>query len=138
MVLSTCGLSPAEGGHADPHRRPARQDPPHRDDHPRRESCSRTHLGRPQYLAWVYQRPGRRPGLRYTGGHWHYNWANDTCRTTVLNGIVWVAGLEVPPGGVSSKAPTMEELLENQEYPQPEKFDLDRVRKTVEEWHPAK
>ena len=55
-------------------------------------------------------RPDGGRGFGFTGGHWHWNWANDNFRKVVLNGIVWVAKLEVPPDGVSSKTPTLEDL----------------------------
>ena len=37
----------------------------------------------------------------FTGGHWHWNWADPNCRKLVLNAIVWVAHGEVPAGGVA-------------------------------------
>jgi len=90
--------------------------------------------GQPEHVGWVYQRPGGGRGFGFTGGHWHWNWGNDGFRTTVLNAIVWTAGLDVPPGGVPSKTPTLEELEANQDYPKPKKFDTERVKKMLEEW----
>ena len=94
----------------------------------------RARMGMAEDLAWAYQRPDGGRGFGFTGGHWHWNWANPTFRTAVLNGIVWVAGLEVPPGGVPSQAPTLAELLEHQDFPQPEHFDLNRVQKLIDGW----
>jgi hypothetical protein len=50
------------------------------------------------------------------------------------NAIVWVAGLEVPPGGVRSKAATLEELEANQDYPRPEQFDRGQVEEILKKW----
>ena len=50
--------------------------------------------GEPQHLFWVAERKeGGGRGFGITGGHFHKNWAEDTFRKGVLNGIVWIAGL---------------------------------------------
>lgn len=56
----------------------------------------------PQALLWTYDRPGGGRGFGFTGGHYHKNWADENFRKVVLNAIVWVAGGEVPEGGVPS------------------------------------
>jgi hypothetical protein len=76
----------------------------------------RAEKGQPQHLMWVRRRPDGGRGFGFTGGHWQWNWAQDSFRTAVLNGIVWIAGLDVPAGGVPSKTPTLEELQANQDY----------------------
>jgi type 1 glutamine amidotransferase len=88
--------------------------------------------GMPEHLCWVRERPDGGRGFGFTGGHFHWNWACDPFRTVVLNGIVWTAGLEVPAGGVPSKTPTYEELLLNQDEPQPANFNADGIRKLLE------
>jgi hypothetical protein len=40
----------------------------------------------------------------------HANLADDNFRTLLLNAVAWVTGLEVPTGGVPSKAPSVKEL----------------------------
>jgi hypothetical protein len=87
--------------------------------------------GMPEHLAWACQRPDGGRGFGFTGGHFHWNWGCDSFRTAVLNGIVWTAGLEVPAGGVPSKTPTYEELLENQDKPQPANFNAAEVKKML-------
>jgi hypothetical protein len=52
----------------------------------------------------------------------------------VLNALVWIVGLEVPPGGVPSKTPTFEELEENQDYPRPDNFDRKRWQDLLDTW----
>jgi len=95
----------------------------------------RARKGMAEHVGWAYQRPDGGRGFGFTGGHDHWNWANDGFRTAVLNGIVWIAGLDVPAGGVPSKTPTMEELLENQDYPQPKNFNLKRIQEMIDRWH---
>jgi type 1 glutamine amidotransferase len=95
--------------------------------------------GMPEHLAWTFERPDGGRGVGFTGGHWHWNWANDNFRKTVLNAIVWAAHLEVPASGVSSKAPTMEQLMENQEFPVSAAFEQQRsqIEKLLQEWKEA-
>jgi hypothetical protein len=75
----------------------------------------RSRKGLPEHLAWVYDRPGGGRGFGFTGGHFHWCWSNDDYRKLVLNGIAWSAGFEIPGQGISSRTPTYEELLENQD-----------------------
>ena len=90
--------------------------------------------GMPEHVGWVRQRPDGGRGFGFTGGHWQWNWANDGFRTLVVNGIVWVAGLDVPAGGVKSKTPTLEELEVNQDFPQPKNFDREKIRELIKSW----
>ena len=95
----------------------------------------RARKGMPEHVAWAYERPGGGRGFGFTGGHWHYNWAHDDFRKIVLNALVWICGLEVPPNGVQSKTPTIEELEADQDYPKPANYDTDRIRRLIEEWN---
>lgn len=70
-------------------------------------------LGIPQTLMWGVERKDGGRGVGFTGGHWHYNWAIEDYRRTVLNAMVWVAGLDVPEGGVQSLPLTEEDLNQN-------------------------
>ena len=85
----------------------------------------------PEHVCWVCQRPDGGRGFGFTGAHCHWNWACDSFRTVVLNGIVWTAGLDVPAGGVPSKTPSYEDLLLNLK-PKPAKFKPESVRKLLE------
>ena len=103
-----------------------RRDGPHSGNpHVRKEK------GKPQHVMWVRQRPDGGRGMGFTGGHWHWSWADDNFRTAVLNGIVWTAGLDVPDGGVPSKTPTLEELKENQDYPPRGKFTQEQAERML-------
>lgn len=94
----------------------------------------------PQHVGWAFQRPGNGRGFGFTGGHNHWNWAHPEFRQTLLNAIVWCAGLEVPEDGVPSNPVTFEEILRNQDEPTPEKWqrnpwNMEKVREVVEEWN---
>ena len=66
----------------------------------------------PQYVAWCFPRPAGGRAFGFTGGHFHWSWANDQARKMVLNGILWSAGAAVPGKGVTSKTPDAARLLE--------------------------
>jgi type 1 glutamine amidotransferase len=66
-------------------------------------------------VAWAMQRSKEQGGGRgfcTTCGHFYDNWKNDAFRKTVLNGIVWSAGVEVPEKGVEAAFIPREELKE--------------------------
>jgi hypothetical protein len=58
--------------------------------------------GRAETLLWVHERADGGRAFGCTGGHFHANWADDAFRMAVLNALVWIAGVEVPSGGVAS------------------------------------
>ena len=62
---------------------------------------------------WASTRDHDGRGFGCTGAHYHFNWGQDDFRKTILNAIVWIAHVEVPANGVTSKTPTAAELLEN-------------------------
>ncbi len=59
-------------------------------------------------VAWAVERKDGGRGFGTTGGHFFQNWWDDNFRRTILNAIVWTAGVDVPTGGVVS---TMEEPI---------------------------
>ncbi len=87
----------------------SRPDGPHEGNPGVRAAVQR---GEPQVVAWASERPDGGRGFGFTGGHYHHNWGNDNMRKVVLNGILWVAKVEVPPDGVSSIV-TAAELTQN-------------------------
>ena len=94
----------------------------------------------PQHVGWAFQRPGKGRGFGFTGGHNHWNWAHPEYRQTLLNAIVWCAGLEVPENGVRSNPVTMTEIYRNQSDAKPKNWsrghwNLDKVEKVVAEWN---
>lgn len=69
--------------------------------------------GREEIMMWAVERNDGGRGFGFTGGHFHVNWANDDFRKVVLNALLWLAKVDVPPGGLESAAVSDEELLEN-------------------------
>lgn len=61
--------------------------------------------GRSEVLMWALERADGGRGIGMSGGHFHANWAIDPFRVAVLNALVWVSGVTVPPGGVASSVP---------------------------------
>ena len=59
--------------------------------------------GKDYPIGWVYERPGARGkggrSFGFVGGHFHANFGERPFRQALVNGILWTAGLEVPPGG---------------------------------------
>jgi Trehalose utilisation len=70
------------------------------------------HMGEPEHLMWVYQRPDGGRGFGFTGAHFHKNWGDDNFRKVMLNALLWIAKVEVPAEGVSSTL-SAEELAAN-------------------------
>ena len=50
-------------------------------------------------FAWVYERPDGGRSFGFLGGHFHENFGNEAFRRMIVNGILWTARVEVPPGG---------------------------------------
>lgn len=91
-----------------------------------------------QHVVWVAEREGGR-GFGCTGGHFHFNWASDEFRKSILNSIVWIAHLDVPPDGVSSKTPTVDDLLANLDPKrQPANFSKEDLQKRIERMNSQK
>ncbi len=93
----------------------------------------RARTGMAEVVGWVYERPGGGRGFGFTGMHTHWNWAQDSFRTSVLNSIVWIAGAEVPADGVPSKTPTLEDLEADLGQPRPARFNAEAIRKQIEQ-----
>ncbi|MEZ6140469.1 MAG: ThuA domain-containing protein [Zavarzinella sp.] len=72
-------------------------------DNTRRTEAARMHPGRPEHVAWTYERKDGGRGFGFTGGHFHRNWGDENFRKLVVNAILWSAKVEVPEGGASVK-----------------------------------
>jgi type 1 glutamine amidotransferase len=57
--------------------------------------------GKPETMMWVYERPGGGRSFGFTGGHTHANWGDPNQRKIMLNALLWIAKVEVPPQGVN-------------------------------------
>jgi trehalose utilization protein len=56
--------------------------------------------GKVETMMWVYERPDGGRSFGFTGGHTHTNWGDVNQRKVVLNALLWIAKIEVPPNGV--------------------------------------
>jgi hypothetical protein len=73
-----------------------------------------------QHVVWVTENEGGAGrGFGFTGAHFHANWADDNFRKVGLNAVAWIAGLEIPEGGVPSTTPDKAELDANQDEAKP-------------------
>jgi type 1 glutamine amidotransferase len=77
----------------------SRADGPHEGNPAVRAAVAKGDL---QTVAWAGERADGGRGFGFTGGHYHRNWGDENVRKLVLNGILWVAKVEVPPDGVNS------------------------------------
>jgi type 1 glutamine amidotransferase len=83
--------------------------------------------GEPQHVAWAYERPDGGRGFGFTGGHFHWNWADRNFRRLMLNAIVWAARGEVPGNGVDVQALDLAAMEANQDFPKPADFDPEKI-----------
>ncbi|WP_162273163.1 ThuA domain-containing protein [Rubripirellula obstinata] len=82
-----------------------------------------------QTVAWAYERPDSGRSFGFTGGHYHWNWANQDILRLVTNAIRWTAVQSIPDDG--SKLETAIEfsgLLENQDFDPPPNFNPDAIK----------
>jgi len=92
----------------------------------------RSRKGMPEHVAWVYERPGGGRGFGCTGGHTHWNYANDNYRKLLLNAICWIAGVDVPPDGVPAPRPTAEEMEANLAGERPRDWTPEKTARMIE------
>lgn len=58
---------------------------------------------REELIAWTYDRPDGGRSFAFTAADWHPNWEVESVRRTVINGILWTAGIKIPQGGAPVK-----------------------------------
>jgi type 1 glutamine amidotransferase len=87
---------------------------------------------RPEHVLWLSENENGSRGFGSTGGHVHWNWAQDDWRNVVLNSVVWIAKGEVPEGGVDSKRPTLDEMMLNNDEKVPDNFDKAATQKRID------
>jgi len=68
--------------------------------------------GQQESMMWVFERPAGGRGLGFTGGHTHANWGDVNQRRIFLNGLLWLAKIDVPAQGVVDHI-TAEDLTQN-------------------------
>jgi hypothetical protein len=57
------------------------------------------HPGRAETVAWAYERSDGGRSFGFTGAHFHQNWGTEPFRRTVVNGLLWILGRDVPENG---------------------------------------
>lgn len=84
-----------------------------------------------QHVAWASENKNGGRGFGFTGGHDHWNWGDPNFRKLMLNAIAWTAKIEVPANGVENAPVNLEQLEANQDFPQPQNFDREGVKKRL-------
>ena len=83
----------------------------------------------PQHVAWAVERDDGGRGFGFTGGHVHWNWANQDFRKLVLNAIAWCAKVDVPRAGISDQPKTLADMESNHDEEVPAGFDREAIRR---------
>ena len=65
--------------------------------------------GRPETVAWAYERPDGGRSFGFSGMHYHSNWELPACRRVIAQGLLWTLKMPVPREGVAVDVP--EEVL---------------------------
>jgi hypothetical protein len=60
---------------------------------------AKQHSGRPEVMAWAYERRTGARSFSFTGCDLHQNWASENQRRLIVNGILWTAKIDSPKGG---------------------------------------
>jgi type 1 glutamine amidotransferase len=68
-------------------------------DNTRGTPAAKEYPGRPEVLAWAFDRADGGRSFGFTGGHFHKNWGDENFRRLVVNSILWSAKVDVPAGG---------------------------------------
>ena len=76
--------------------------------------------GKAETMMWAYERPDGGRSFGFTGGHTHANWGDANQRKVMLNALLWIAKIDVPPRGVVDKI-TAEDLTKNLDEKPPRK-----------------
>lgn len=92
----------------------------------------RSRKGMAEHVAWACEREDGGRGFGFTGGHVHWNYAQNQLRTLLLNALCWIAKVEVPPEGVQTRTPTAEEMEANLEGPRPPRWKTDQTQRIID------
>jgi len=93
----------------------------------------RARVGMPEHVAWAFQRPDGGRGFGCTGGHTHWVYAQNDFRKLMLNALCWIAKVEVPPTGVPTPTPTVEEMEAYLQGKRPKNWTAEKTRQTIEQ-----
>jgi type 1 glutamine amidotransferase len=92
----------------------------------------RARKGMAEHVAWAYERPDGGRGFGCTGGHVHWNYAQNDLRKLLLNAFCWIARVEVPPEGVLTPTPTAEEMEANLPVPRPKNWTREQTQRIID------
>jgi type 1 glutamine amidotransferase len=92
----------------------------------------RARKGMAEHVAWAYERADGGRGFGCTGGHDHWNYAQNDLRKLLLNAFCWLAKVEVPADGVSTPTPTAEEMEANLLGQRPQNWTREQTQKTID------
>lgn len=92
----------------------------------------RARKGMSEHVAWACERPDGGRGFGCTGGHTHWVYAQNDFRKLMLNAVCWIARVEVPPAGVPTWTPTVEEMESGLEGERPQDWTAERTRGIIE------
>ncbi len=90
-------------------------------DKTRTNPDAKKHIGRAEVMAWAYERPEGGRGFAFTGADLHKNWAEESQRKLVVNGILWSAGMKIPKQGapVAFDEANLQRNLDKKDAPKP-------------------
>ncbi|HEY1170648.1 MAG TPA: ThuA domain-containing protein [Verrucomicrobiae bacterium] len=90
-------------------------------DKSRSSADAKKYNGRAEVMAWAYERPEGGRGFAFTGADLHKNWAEESQRKLVVNGILWSAGLKIPQEGapVAFDSANLQRNLDKKDAPAP-------------------
>lgn len=95
--------------------------------------------GDPQTVAWAFERTDGGRSFGFTGGHYHWNWANQNMLRLVTNAIRWTADQSISDQSISDQSIPSDgsmldgdvefnQLLEHQDYDPPKDFNADETK----------
>lgn len=61
--------------------------------------------GKPEMVAWAWERPDGGRSFGFSGLHFHENWKNPEYRRLVIQGIAWANHVPIPPKGLPIDLP---------------------------------
>ena len=93
----------------------------------------RARIGVPEHVMWCAERNGGGRGFGFTGGHVHWNYANDNYRKVLLNAICWSSKLDIPSDGIPSARPTVAQMEAHLEGERPAGWTVEKTAKMIAE-----
>ena len=61
--------------------------------------------GKPETVAWAFERPDGGRSFGFSGMHYHRNWGIPACRRLVAQGLLWTLKMPIPKAGLAVEVP---------------------------------